>query len=91
MTFDWDSKKKRENTIRHGVAFSCAQKAFLDENRIVYVDVKHSTEKETRYFCIGKVEQGVLTVRFTMRGETIGIFGAGFWRKGRKRYEQEKG
>ena len=27
--------------------------------------------------------------RFTVRENSIRIFGAGFWRKGRKRYEEE--
>ena len=28
-------------------------------------------------------------VRFTYRGETIRIIGAGYWRKGRRLYEKE--
>jgi hypothetical protein len=31
---------------------------------------------------------GVLTVRFTFRGGIIRIFGAGYWRKGKRIYEQ---
>jgi hypothetical protein len=30
-------------------------------------------------------------VRFTVRGDAIRIFGAGYWRKGKKIYEQENG
>jgi hypothetical protein len=33
---------------------------------------------------------GLLTIRFTYRDGKIRIFGAGEWRKGRKRYEEEK-
>ena len=41
-----------------------------------------------RYFCIGFVNGGVATVRFTIRGDSIRIFGAGYWRKGKKLYEK---
>jgi hypothetical protein len=30
-----------------------------------------------------------MTVRFTFRDEVIRIFGAGYWRNGRKIYEKE--
>ncbi len=49
----------------------------------------HSTAEEKRYFCFGWVEDGVLTVRFAWRNERIRIFGAGYWRKGKKVYERE--
>lgn len=32
---------------------------------------------------------GVLTVRFTYRQQTIRIIGAGYWRKGKAIYEQQ--
>jgi len=35
-----------------------------------------------------KVDDGILTVRFTYRDEIIRIFGAGYWRKGKKTYEK---
>lgn len=43
---------------------------------------------ERRIDCIGWAE-GILTVRFTVRAKTIRIFGAGYWRKGRKIYEEQ--
>ena len=51
-------------------------------------DLAHS-EAESRYYCFGHVEEGVLTVRFTYRKEVIRIIGAGYWRKGKRIYEQE--
>ena len=51
-------------------------------------DLAHS-ETERRYFCFGKVEGGILTVRFTSRGGVIHIFGAGYWWKGEAIYENE--
>jgi hypothetical protein len=51
-------------------------------------DISHSTE-ENRYYCMGNVGEGILTVRFTYRGNTVRIYGAGYWRKGRKIYENK--
>jgi hypothetical protein len=45
---------------------------------------------ESRYYCFGKIDNEILTVRFTYRGHKIRIIGAGYWRKGRNIYEKEK-
>ena len=89
MTFIWDMKKSVENVVKHGVSFEIAQQVFFDEKRKIIIDKKHS-ELENRYFCYGLVEGEILTVRFTMRGEDIRIIGAGYWRKGRKIYYENK-
>lgn len=85
--FEWDEKKDRENIQKHGISFYEAQKAFLDPARLIAEDLEHS-KSETRYYCFGKVNEGVMTVRFTYRGHKIRIIGAGYWRKGRKIYEE---
>ncbi|HEV2403610.1 MAG TPA: BrnT family toxin [Candidatus Saccharimonadales bacterium] len=88
MDFEWDSDKNKVNIVKHGLSFSKAQSAFSDKKRIVMLDVDHSVS-EKRYFCIGKVADGrIATVRFTIRNSRIRIIGAGYWRKGKKRYEQ---
>ena len=89
MTFEWDENKNLDNIEKHKVSFETAQEAFFDENRIIINDKKHST-KEERFFCIGDDGNGILTVRFTMRNGNIRIFGAGYWREGRNRYEQKR-
>jgi len=71
---------------KHGVSFNEAQRAFLDPSRVIAEDLEHS-QKEKRYYCFGQVEGMVMTVRFTYRHGTIRIFGAGYWRKGRKIYD----
>jgi len=86
--FEWDSDKDRLNQQKHKVAFSLAQHAFLDPNRIIAKDLKHS-DNETRYFCIGKVDEEIMTVRFTYRGNIIRIIGAGYWNKGKVTYEEK--
>ena len=40
---------------------------------------KHSID-EDRFFFIGKIESGIVTVRFTIRKKVIRLFGAGYWR-----------
>lgn len=85
--FEWDSVKDLENQLKHGVSFELAQRAFEDENRILLPDRNHSLVEE-RWFCLGLVDSRVLAVRFTYRRERIRIIGAGFWRRGRKIYEQ---
>ena len=86
--FEWDEDKAQENQKKHNVSFSLAQRAFLDPHRIIVEDEEHSAE-ENRYYCIGRVEEGIMTVRFTYRGNTIRIYGAGYWRKGKKLYEEQ--
>ncbi len=87
-SFIWDREKELANIRKHGVNFITAAKAFKDAERRIYIDSKH-IEKEERFFCIGKVDNMILTVRFTYRENKIRIFGAGYWRKGREYYEKE--
>ena len=87
MTFEWDESKNQVNQEKHGVSFESAQGAFADLQRLIVRDDDHSTSSEVRYFCYGKVEGTVLTVRFTIRANAIRIFGAAHWRQGAKRYE----
>ena len=88
VRFDWDPKKDQENQTKHGVAFAKAQFAFADPHRVIAEDLSHSSA-EIRYYCFGRVEGGVLTVRFTYRDDVVRIFGAGYWRRGKATYERE--
>ena len=86
--FEWNEQKNLKNQAKHGVSFHQAKKAFFDPQRIIVEDLEHSKNEE-RYFCIGEVDGGIITVRFTFRNDVIRIFGAGYWRKGKRRYEKE--
>ena len=79
--FEWDEAKDRGEPEE-------AWCIFLDHTRIIAEDIGHSS-KEKRYYCIGRVSDGILTVRFTVRRNIIRIFGAGYWRKGKQIYEEE--
>ena len=86
--FEWDPDKDTVNCNKHGVSFALAQYAFADPKRIILEDLDHSQD-EKRYYCLGAVAEGILTVRFTYRNEVIRILGAGYWRKGKRIYEKE--
>ena len=86
--FEWDENKNQINLLKHGVSFQQARKAFFDPKRLIIEDAAHSSD-EQRYFCLGKVDGGIMTVRFTFRDDAIRIFGAGYWKKGKQRYEKE--
>jgi uncharacterized protein len=86
--FEWDPDKDIANQEQHGVSLGLAQFAFADRRRVIAQDISHSST-ESRYYCFGWVGGGILTVRFTHRDDVIRIFGAGYWRKGKRVYERE--
>ncbi len=88
MEFEWDEQKNLENIEKHGVSLYLAQYAFADPRRVIVEDLEHSLDEE-RFYCFGEVDEGILTVRFTFRSEKVRIFGAGYWRKGKRVYEKE--
>ena len=87
MNFEWDENKNLLNIEKHGISFGEAIKAFSDPKRKIRFNKKHSAE-EMRYYCLGMVDGRVMTVRFIIRSNKIRIIGAGYWREGRKIYEQ---
>ena len=88
VRFEWDPDKDSKNTSKHGVSFYEAQAAFADERCVVVEDAAHGAV-ERRYYAIGRVDAGILTVRFTLRSNVIRIIGAGFWRRGKLIYERQ--
>ena len=88
MKFEWDELKNLINIEKHGVSFDDAINAFLDPKRKIRFNKKHSAD-EMRYYCIGKVENRIMSVRFIVRGQKVRIIGAGYRREGRKIYEEK--
>jgi uncharacterized DUF497 family protein len=88
--FEWDKVKDLLNQEKHHISFIEAEKAFADPFRVISEDIEHSTEHEKRYYCFGKIVEEIVTVRFTYRNNIIRIIGAGYWRKGRKSYEENQ-
>ena len=87
-SFIWDIEKEIVNIEKHSIDFVTASKVFKDPKRKIFIDSKHS-EREERYFCVGKTGDKILTVRFTYRAGIIRIFGAGYWRRGVRYYEKD--
>ncbi len=85
-TFEWDEDKNQENQKKHKVSFEQAQMVFTDPYLLLLKDEIHSTPEEQRFYAVGQIQGGIVTVRFTVRNRMIRIFGAGFWSKYRKRY-----
>ena len=88
--FEWHKEKSDENFRKHSVGFSEASEAFSDPDWVLQADLKHSNF-EQRWICVGRVQRGILTVRFTLRENRVRIIGAGFWRWGRRTYEKKNG
>ena len=88
LRFKWDDGKNSTNLTKHQISFFEAQLAFADPHRVIARDLDHSKTEE-RFYCFGKVEAGVLTVRFTYRSGIVRIIGADYWRKGKVVYEKE--
>jgi uncharacterized DUF497 family protein len=87
-TFEWDEIKNRLNQKKHNISFEEAQYAFADSQRIIAKDLEHSKTEE-RFYCLGKIAENIVTVRFTYRNKKIRIIGAGYWRKGKQIYEKQ--
>ena len=86
--FEWDDAKDRVNQEKHGASFALAQLVFLDPERVILEDLAHG-EDEKRFYCLGRVHDRIMTVRFTYLHNIIRIIGAGYWRKGKVLYEKE--
>jgi uncharacterized DUF497 family protein len=52
LEFEWDKKKDKTNTKKHGISFDDARTAFYDEYAIQFFDPEHSQE-EDRFMLLG--------------------------------------
>jgi uncharacterized protein len=55
LRFQWDERKNRSNTTKHGVSFEEARSVFLDENARLIDEPDHS-EDEGRFILMGVSE-----------------------------------
>jgi len=74
VKFEWSAKKDKENQAKHGISFELAQYVFADPNRIIAEDLNHSQE-EKRYYCFGKIGDGLHIEPGTMPGNNHRPFG----------------
>lgn len=83
IVFEWDDEKNRINIHKHKVDFNDAAKVFSDENRIEWLDTKHSDE-EDRYITIGRVDE-ILFVIYTEREDRTRLISARMANKSERR------
>ena len=75
VTVDWDLAKSDLCLTQRGFDFAYAARAFLDPNRIVHADTRHSYG-EDRYELMGMIEQRLFVVVYTPRRDAVRIISA---------------
>ena len=91
LNFEWDDRKARSNSRKHGVNFDEASTVFGDALALTIPDPAHS-EMEDRLITMGRSHRGkLLVVVHTERGDNIRIITARpASRRERKAYEETK-
>ena len=75
IDFEWDEIKAAANVHRHAVPFEYAARIFLDERRLDTVDDRHEYG-EARRLTLGRIEERVFVVVYTVRGDVIRLISA---------------
>ena len=88
-SFEWGVEKDASNLRKHGVRFREAVTAFRDPFHIVAPDPDHS-RREERFLLLGRTLQDrVIVVVFTRRGENVRVIGSRLAQaRERKLYEE---
>ncbi len=68
--FEWDEKKDRSNSLKHGIGFAAACDVFYDLNSILRPD--RYVDGEERWQTIGRMKNGsvIALVVHTIAGDT---------------------
>jgi uncharacterized DUF497 family protein len=72
-SFEWDDTKAAANWRKHGGSFEMACDLFNDAFAIEWAD---NTKGEARFVTVGMVENTLILVVYTMRGDRIRIISA---------------
>jgi len=87
--FEWDDAKAARNLADHGVTFEAARLAFEDAFAAVRED-RRKNYSEDRFILLGMVQERLLAVAYTMRGERVRIISARTAEpRERRRYHEE--
>jgi uncharacterized DUF497 family protein len=73
--FEWDDDKAARNWLAHKISFEMAREAFKDVFAVEWPDNAQDVAEE-RFATLGMVENRLLFVAYTMRGERIRIISA---------------
>ena len=89
--FDWDKAKAAANLAKHGVSFEQAREAFNDPFAISFEDDREDYS-EDRLILFGMVENRLLVVVHTLRGDKVRIISAREAEpQERRKYHEENG
>ena len=87
--FEWDDDKAAQNFASHGVSFEAARLAFDDAFAVVRED-RRQNYREDRFALLGMVQERVLVVSYTIRGDRVRIISARIAEpQERRRYHEE--
>jgi uncharacterized protein len=75
MEFEWDPEKARTKLRKHKVPFLRACEIFKDPRRVERLDA-FSDPDEERWIVIGSVDEKILFLVYTQRGERIRLISA---------------
>jgi uncharacterized DUF497 family protein len=73
--FEWDPIKAALNHRKHGVSFPYATRVFLDPHRLERLDTREEYG-EDRWVVLGRVDDLVLVVVYTLRDTNIRLISA---------------
>jgi len=85
MRFEWDESKSEACFLERGFDFAFAAHAFLDPNRLIQEDTRHSYG-EVRYQLMGSIDGRLFVVIYTLRHDVMRIISA---RKANQREEKK--
>jgi len=89
-SFAWDPRKAHSNLKKHGISFTEARTAFLDENALLINDPDHSQE-EDRFILLGFSHKlRVLIICYSEEGHVIRIISARKATRSERRQYQER-
>jgi uncharacterized protein len=91
MEWEWDDAKNATNTEKHGISFEEALQVFTDPEGIEKEDLQYSSIVERRLWRTGRLKSGrIVTVVYTLSGDSIRIISAHERRRERKEYDKTK-
>ncbi len=75
LEFEWDSAKASSNLRDHRITFPYATRVFLDPFRQQQLDTREEYGEE-RWIVLGRVDEWILVVVYTIRGSNIRLISA---------------
>jgi uncharacterized DUF497 family protein len=74
MDFEWDEAKRQANILKHGVDFVDAANIF--EGRFIEIEDRRRDYREVRMIASGELENRVIRLVYTWRGDRRRIISA---------------